>query len=169
MLIRWPVSGSRGFSGATDVSVGGVRASTGSRSPAIAEDPGVGLLGNACAKPYAGSSAPQAVKGAAARLPALGPDGPPLTAWLRFALGQRRVARTRNPRLSRGFLPFWGGCAPLLQYPRGGQRRVLPGPRVAEPSLTMVDSPTHGYVSRSDFRGRAARAPPDISSLCGCS
>jgi hypothetical protein len=42
---------------------------------------------NAFAKPYARSS--EAVKSAATRLPSLGPDGPPLTAWLRFALWLR--------------------------------------------------------------------------------
>src|SRR5450631_4204985 len=118
--------------GATDISVGGVRASTGPRSPAVADDPGVGPLGERVRRTVRPRSAPQAVKGAAARLPSLGPDGPPLTAWLRFALWQRRVARTRNPWLSRGFLPFWGGYAPLCTTPEATQRRTPPGPGALE-------------------------------------
>ncbi len=112
---------------------------------------------NAFAKPYARSSAPQAVKGAATRLPSLGPDGPPLTAWLRFALRQRRVARTRNPWLNRGFLPFWGGCAPLLQCPRGRPRACSARPwGSSSATSSWIDSPTHGYVSRSDFFRQAS-------------
>ena len=102
---------------------------------------GSGPSENAYAKPHGRSSAPQAVKGAAARLPSLGPDGPPLTAWLRFALGQRRVARTRNPWLSRGFLPF-GPLRTTLHDPEATQRRAPPGPGALEHSHGRFTPPT---------------------------
>jgi hypothetical protein len=96
---------------------------------------------NAYAKPDLRSSGPQTVKGAAARLASLGPDGPPLTVWLRFALGQRRVARTRNPWMSRGF------CRSAAAAHRAWMTRSDPEARSArlqacsEDSLSTIDSP----------------------------
>ena len=94
---------------------------------------------NAYAKPDLRSSAPQTVKGAAARLASLGPDGPPLTVWLRFALGQRRVARTRNPWMSRGF--FRSAAAAHRAWMTRSDPEAARLQASSEDSLSTIDSP----------------------------
>ena len=64
-----------------------------------------------------------------------------LTVWLRFALGQRRVARTRNPWMSRGV------CRSAAAAHRAWMTRSDPEARSArlqassEDSLSTIDSP----------------------------
>ena len=89
------------------------------------------------------------VKGAAARLASLGPVGPPLTAGLRFARWQGRVARDAQPCTGAGHFP--GG-------PRSAGGVCVPGaslaPRVRRDtrsgSICAAMSPAHAAARRLD-------------------
>jgi hypothetical protein len=88
------------------------------------------LSKNAYAKPDLRSSAPQTVKGAAARLASLGPDGPPLTGLAALRFGAAKGCADAQPLDEQGVLPFCGGRTPRLDDPERSRGAFCPAPGV---------------------------------------
>ena len=89
------------------------------------------------------------VKGAAARLASLSPVGPPLTAGLRFARWQGRVARDAQPCTGAGHFPggprsAGGVCPPGAWLAARAQRDARSG------SIRAAGSPAHAAAQPLD-------------------